>query len=409
MGGKALRAVGYVRISRLDKDTTSPDRQREIVAELCSRRGWGLLEVFEDLDVSGGKESRKGLDAMLAQLGDVDAVVTWKLDRLARSLPHLLKLGEAFERAGVQLITADGEVDTTTAGGRAFFQMRGVFAEFERNTVGERAQAMHDWLRAQGRIQSRIPFGFRANEERRLERDPGTWPTLVSMIERVARGDSLRRVGSDFGLPHTTIRVYVRNRRAIDSLEQDRPDLAAALRARFADETFRPGPRSLLSGLARCSVCGTRMRQGRRDGLRVYSCKAGGHVHVNADWLDESVVHDVLRLAPWAIPQRGGKGPTPEDRTALERKLAELQDEYDDGLVTRERYVSRRDRIFSRLKQVETPAPRPRLERATWEQLSGGERRLALREVLDAVEILQVPPGKARAGRHPERVLLVFK
>jgi site-specific DNA recombinase len=117
-----MKAFGYVRLSRLEQDTTSPHRQREVIAELCRQRRWDLVDIFEDLDVSGGKESRRGLDEMLARLADVDAVVTWKLDRLARSLPHLLKLAERFEAAGVQLVTADGEVDTTSAAGKAFLR-----------------------------------------------------------------------------------------------------------------------------------------------------------------------------------------------------------------------------------------------------------------------------------------------
>ena len=404
-----MKAFGYVRLSKLEEESTSPAKQREIVRDLCKARGWELLDTFEDLDVSGGKESRKGLDEMLARLADTDAIVVWKLDRLARSLQHLLKLADRFEQAGVQLVTADGEIDTASAAGAAFFQMRGVFAEFERRTTAERTKATHDWLRAQGRVQSRTPFGFRVNGDRRLERDPDTWPTLVSMMQRVADGDSLRRIGADHGLPHTTVRVYVRNRKALDSLGQDDPGLAERLRARLADETFRPGPRALLSGLARCSVCGTKMRQGRRDGLRVYSCKAAGHVHVNADWLDEFVVGTVLKLAPWTGRKRNG-GPTidADARAALDRRLGELQDEYDEGLVSRGRYIARRDKLLARLQRG-APEPRARLATADWDGLSQAERRLALREVLDAVEVFQVPKGKPRAGRHPERVLPVFK
>ena len=136
-----MKAFGYVRLSRLDQDTTSPRRQREIIQDLCRARDWELLDTYEDLDVSGGKESRRGLDTMLARLADVDAIVCWRLDRLARSLSHLLKLAERFEDEDVQLVTADGEVDTASAGGRAFFQMRGVFAEFERRTVSDRTRA----------------------------------------------------------------------------------------------------------------------------------------------------------------------------------------------------------------------------------------------------------------------------
>jgi len=400
------RAFGYVRLSRLDQDTTSPARQREIVAELCRQRDWELLDVFEDLDVSGGKESRRGLDIMLARLADVDAIVTWKLDRLARSLPHLLKLADRFEAAGVQLVTADGAVDTTTAAGRAFYSMRGTFAQFERDLVSERTRAAHAYLRARGRVQSRTPFGFRKTEDKRLERDPETWPALVRMMERVASGESLRQIGLDLGIPHTTVRVYVRNRRAIESLETDRSELANAMRSRLADSTFRPGPRSLLAGLAHCSVCYSKMRQGRRDGRRIYECKVAGHVRIDADWLDEFVVRDVLTYTPWVLEREVSEGTGSEDRASLERRLTELEDDHDAGLVTRERFVARRANLLERLGRVAEAPPKPRLVTASWDDLSPSERRLALREVLEYVEVQPVPKGKSRKEHHTSRVVL---
>jgi DNA invertase Pin-like site-specific DNA recombinase len=406
-----MRAFGYVRLSRLDSDTTSPQRQREVVAELCRQRGWELLDVFEDLDVSGGKEARRGLDAMLGRLADVDAIVTWKLDRLARSLPHLLKLADRFEAAGVQLVTADGAVDTTTAAGRAFYAMRGTFAQFERDTVSERTKAMHTYLKAQGRVQSRTPFGFQVDGDRRLERDPETWPILVRMMEQIAAGESLRKLGAEYDLPHTTIRVYVRNRRALVELERDRPELAATLRARFQDESFRPGPRSLLAGLAACGVCWAWLRQGKRDGQRVYSCKESGHVHVNAEWLDEQVVHDVLRFVPKLLARKRAETEAEprEDRAAIERMLAELEDDRDAGLVSRERFTTRRARLLERLGRAGSESPRPRLETVDWSSLTPAERRLALREVLEYVEVRPIPSGQSRQGRHPDRVLLGFR
>lgn len=407
-----MRAFGYVRLSRLDQETTSPQRQREVVAQLCAARGWDLVDTFEDLDVSGAKESRRGLDAMMGRVGDVDAVVVWKLDRLARSLAHLLKLAERFEAADVQLVTADGAVDTTAAAGRAFYQMRGVFAEFERGMVSERTKALHAFLRAEGRVQSRTPFGFRVNAERRLEPDPATWPVLIKMMERFAAGESLRQLGIAYGEPHTTIRVYIRNRRALELLEEDRPELVNALRARFADQTFQPGPRALLSGLTRCSVCGSKMRQGRRDGgRRKYECKVAGHVRVDADWLDQLVTRDVTRLlGTGALPRRREQHQPPEERLLFERRLSELQDEYDEGLLSRERYMARRDRLLARLQKAGgTARPRPRLEFRPWEDLTAPERRLALREVLEAVEIRPVAEGLSRRMRQASRVVLHFR
>jgi DNA invertase Pin-like site-specific DNA recombinase len=410
-----MKAFGYVRLSRLDSDTTSPERQRQVVADLCKVRGWELVETFEDLDVSGGKESRRGLDEMIARLADVDAIVVWKLDRLARSLPHLLKLADMFEQAKVALVTSDGEVDTTSAGGRAFYQMRGVFAEFERRTVSERAKSLHAFLKAEGRVQSRTPFGLRVNDERRFERDPETWPTLVAMMERIAAGDSLRQVGIDYGLPHTTIRVYVRNRKALALLEAERPQLAAALRSRFEDGTFTPGPRALLSGLARCSVCWVGLRQAHRDGRRVYSCKGGGtggagHVHVGADWLDDLVVRDVKRLVgSGALGKQTPEDTSSEDRAAVERMLRELEDDRDAGLVSRERFVERRAKLLERLERAADVAIRPRLEAVAWDDLNPAEQRLALREVLDYVEVKPVARGKSRKLPDMSRVVIGFK
>jgi DNA invertase Pin-like site-specific DNA recombinase len=401
-------AFGYIRLSRFEETTTSPARQREIVEDLCRQRGWELVDVFEDLNVSGGKESRRGLDTMLARLADVDAVVTWKLDRLARSLPHLLKLGERFEAAGVQLVTADGEVDTTSAGGRAFFQMRGVFAEFERRTVGERARSTHAFLRAQDRVQSRTPFGFRVNGERRLERNPDTWPTLVSIMERVAAGDSLNQLGREYGQPHTTIRVWVRNRKALALLEQDRPDLVDALRSRF-ESSFKPGARGLLSGLATCAVCGSKMRQGRRDGRRIYECKQKGHVRVDADFADAHVVNAIHMFIADRLPRRHMEPAPREDRTKVERLLTELEDDYDAGLVSRERFVERRARLLERLERAGAAAPRPRLETVSWDSLSHVEQRLALREMLAVLEVGPIPKGQARAGEHPERLSIGWR
>jgi DNA invertase Pin-like site-specific DNA recombinase len=411
-----MRALGYVRLSKLSKDTTSPAKQREIIADLCKSRGWDLLETFEDLDVSGGKESRRGLDAMLLRLADADAVVVWKLDRLARSLPHLLKLAERFKEAGVQLVTTTGDVDTTTAAGKAFYGMQGLFAEFERDIITERIQGTHDLLKAQGRVQSRTPFGFRVNGDRRLEQDPDTWPTLVAMMQRVADGDSLRQLAAEYlgdEAKHTTVRVYVRNRRAHEELAREDPALADRLRARLADETYRPGARALLSGLARCSKCGKGLRQGsyagKRNGARIYLCKNGGHVKIDADWLDAYVVDLVLKVAPWTGRKRAAGSDLGADaRAALERRLAELQDEYDDGLVSQGRYIARRDKLLARLK-AGAPEPKPRLAMAEWAGLSPAERRLALREVLDAVEVRPVPPGKSRRLQHPDRAVPVFR
>jgi DNA invertase Pin-like site-specific DNA recombinase len=74
-----VRAFGYVRLSKYDGESISPTRQRDTIARLAADRGWDLVDVFEDLDVSAFKKvKRPGLDAMLGRLDETDAVITYR-------------------------------------------------------------------------------------------------------------------------------------------------------------------------------------------------------------------------------------------------------------------------------------------------------------------------------------------
>src|SRR5688500_12363229 len=116
-----MKAFGYVRISKLDKDTTSPQRQREAIKRLCKERSWELVRTFEDLDLSAynRKVRRPALDAMVGRLGDVDAIVFWRLDRLSRSVVGFAKILEQVDKAGVKLVSTSEPIDTSSPMGAA--------------------------------------------------------------------------------------------------------------------------------------------------------------------------------------------------------------------------------------------------------------------------------------------------
>ena len=116
----------------------------------------GAVKIFEDR-ISGAKETRAGLDGMLDQLREGDAVVVWRLDRLARSVKHLVELAGHFESKGVQLISLHENIDTTSPAGKLFFHISAAFAEFERNLIIERTSAGLDVARANGRRGGRKP------------------------------------------------------------------------------------------------------------------------------------------------------------------------------------------------------------------------------------------------------------
>lgn len=136
---KPRRAACYSRCSTSEQ---SVDGQRETLRNYAAARGWGSTEYF-DHGVSGARERRPGLDALLQAVRrrQVDVLVCTKLDRLARSVRHLVALGEELRALGVELVVLDRAVDTTTSGSRALFGMLAVFAEFERDLIRERVIA----------------------------------------------------------------------------------------------------------------------------------------------------------------------------------------------------------------------------------------------------------------------------
>lgn len=136
------RVAIYARVST-DKQTTA-QQVRELRAA-AKRHGWRIAGEYVDHGISGakGRDKRPQLDALLkgATRRDFDVIAAWSVDRLGRSLKHLIDMLEDFRASGVDLYLHQQGVDTTTPGGKALFQMCGVFAEFERSIIRERVLA----------------------------------------------------------------------------------------------------------------------------------------------------------------------------------------------------------------------------------------------------------------------------
>ncbi len=133
------RALLYARVSTADKgqDYTA---QLEELRRVAEQRGWEVVGEFHDV-TSGAKASRPGLDAAIARCraGEVDIFASVSTDRFARSVQNLLELVGELEACGVKLAaTREGALDATTPQGKAFLQVRAVFAELERNLTRQR-------------------------------------------------------------------------------------------------------------------------------------------------------------------------------------------------------------------------------------------------------------------------------
>lgn len=118
--------------------------QVEELRQVAEQRGWLISHEFVDDGVSGANTSRPALDKMMegARMGKFDALFVWKLDRLGRSLQHLLKVLDNLSSWGVGFVSLrDAGIHTSTASGRLMLQLLGAFAEFERSMVRERVIA----------------------------------------------------------------------------------------------------------------------------------------------------------------------------------------------------------------------------------------------------------------------------
>ena len=123
--------IGYARVSTLEQ---------EMALQLDALRDAGCDRIFEDR-ASGAKTDRPGLAQALAFVREGDVLVTWKLDRLARSLPYLIETVNQLEKNGAGLRSLTEAIDTTTPGGRLIFHVFGALAQFERDLIRERTRA----------------------------------------------------------------------------------------------------------------------------------------------------------------------------------------------------------------------------------------------------------------------------
>jgi len=116
----------------------------------------GCERIFEDT-VSGSKADRPGLAEALAYLREGDVLAVWRLDRLGRSLPHLIETIAALEARGVGFRSLTEAIDTTTPGGRLIFHVFGALGQFERDLIRERTKAGLASAAARGRKGGRKP------------------------------------------------------------------------------------------------------------------------------------------------------------------------------------------------------------------------------------------------------------
>lgn len=137
--------VGYARVSTGDQTL---DLQKDALEKL------GCEHIFTDV-LSGAKTDRPGLTQAIDYVREGDVLIVWRLDRLGRSLQHLIETVNSLEARGIGFRSVTESIDTTTPGGKLIFHVFGALAEFERSLIKERTMAGLAAARARGRVGGR--------------------------------------------------------------------------------------------------------------------------------------------------------------------------------------------------------------------------------------------------------------
>lgn len=137
--------IGYARVSTGEQTL---DLQKDALTAA------GCEQIYTDV-ISGTKENRPGLDEALSYIRKGDSLVVWRLDRLGRSLKHLIQVVTVLQERGVGFRSLTEQIDTTTSGGKLIFHVFGALAEFERDLIQERTNAGLRAARARGRLGGR--------------------------------------------------------------------------------------------------------------------------------------------------------------------------------------------------------------------------------------------------------------
>jgi len=174
IGVDMKKAAIYARVSTTGQTVNN---QLNDLREVAERHGWEIVHEYKDRGVSGakGRDKRPQFDQMLkaANRREFDIIMSWSIDRLGRSLQHLVEFLGDIQHKGVDLYLHQQNIDTSTPSGKAMFQMVGVFAEFERSMIQERVKAGLARARKEGKRLGRPPVSAEIEDKIRDARKEG--------------------------------------------------------------------------------------------------------------------------------------------------------------------------------------------------------------------------------------------
>lgn len=168
----SVQVIGYARVSTKEQDLS---------LQLDALSKYGCDRIFTD-KISSVKE-RQGLTDALGYLRQGDTLVVWKLDRLCRSLPDLIKISELIRTTGAQLVSITESIDTSTPAGRLYFNILGALGQMERELIQERVKAGLAAARRRGKVPGKPRVSEEKLELARRELSAGrTYPEVARIL-----------------------------------------------------------------------------------------------------------------------------------------------------------------------------------------------------------------------------------
>jgi DNA invertase Pin-like site-specific DNA recombinase len=442
MAGRLIPVDGYIRVSRVGDRAgdrfISPELQRESITRVCEREGLKVVKWFEELDASGGDNSRPQWNEAIERVerGATKGIVCWNLSRFSRSMRDALNALDRIEEAGGKVYTEEG---TPGKLGRSILL---AVAEDERDRA--KAGFRNATANAIARgiyISRRIPFGYiRDVETRKLNPDPETAPILKELFERRAKGQSWRQLNrwlvQDHGLqkPPQTLRGMIQNeaylgvaRQGDIRNEKAHPPLVTRKLWNEANKAQGRKPvhtgaskNLLLRGIITCSTCGHKMvvgntrgrivegnwKNGKRERIPTYVCRnvaCDAHAYANGAESDKHVTDFVMFLLGNLYSMQRGKGTDPQELVQAERELEEAQEALGRFLANKraivtlgethwndllEEYVMARDTAQTTLEALRDEEPESfELIPQLWNEWTTESRREFLSKVLSQCEV----------------------
>src|SRR5438874_8620426 len=174
--------IGYARVSTQDQTL---DLQQDALEKI------GCAKIFTDT-ISGASTQRLGLDEALEYVREGDTLVVWKLDRLGRSLKHLIETITKLNNRKIGFRSITENIDTTTSGGKLIFHIFGALAEFERDIIRERTNAGLQAARARGRLGGR-PKAQTINNPKKVAMAQSLYDNKDNTIDEICKTLNISR------------------------------------------------------------------------------------------------------------------------------------------------------------------------------------------------------------------------